>query len=324
MPTEWLDGVVGWIARGIDFVLPGTMYTFEVNVRGLLAILLIGFICGSVGSLVVGNRMAFFSDALAHCAFAGVGLGLLLGLVTGASPDVFRPWVTPIMVLFGIVFGLGIAFVRQRTSQANDTIIGVFFAGAIGLGAVFLKASSERRFLPPEDFLFGNLALLEAQSILELGILASGVSVVLALMYNRIVFASFNASLARSRGIPVEWLNYAFIILLAVLVNVCLQTVGVLLINAFLIVPAAAAANFCRNMRQLFPCAIGLCIASGIIGQITAWEITVNTSRAFVPGESGTIVVVTVAIYFLSVAMRPWLKDRLPAGRRQPDRPLPA
>jgi zinc transport system permease protein len=323
MPTEWVDAIVWWIAKGVGAILPNTIYAYPHNVYGLLAILLIGLICGSVGSLVVGNRMAFFSDALAHCAFAGVGLGLLTGMVTGAGHEEMRVWITPIMVAFGIMFGLGIAFVRQQTGQANDTIIAVFFAGAIGLGAVFFKAASERRYVPAEDFLFGSLVMLGAHQIVELMLLAVGILVVLALIYNNVVLASFNTSLARSRGIGVDWLHYLFIVLLAVLVNICLQTVGVLLINAFLIVPAAAAANVCRNMRQLFPCAIALCIGSGVFGQVASWEIAERT-RTFRPGESGTIVIVTVLVYFASVAYRSFWKERLPGWKRRSEKALPA
>src|SRR5262249_43525958 len=134
MLSEWLD-------RGIDAFTrlfpPLTFFSLPWNVRGTLAVLLVSLVCGAVGSLVVGNRMAFFSDALAHCAFAGVALGFLLALGFGAhDPAAFSHWVTPVMVAFGVVVGLSIAYVRERTSLANDTVIGVFFAGAIGLGAV--------------------------------------------------------------------------------------------------------------------------------------------------------------------------------------------
>ena len=93
---------------------PNTFFNFDFQVRGTLAVLLVGLVCGAVGSLVVGNRMAFFSDALAHCAFAGVGLGLLIGFVQGAVKEgPFYQWGIPLlMVGFGILVGVGIAYVR--------------------------------------------------------------------------------------------------------------------------------------------------------------------------------------------------------------------
>src|SRR5215467_12752206 len=103
-----------------------------MNVHGLLAVVLVSLVCGSLGSLVVGNRMAFFSDALAHCAFAGVGLGLLISIFTETPDELLRQRITLVMVAFGVGIGILIAFVREQTGLANDTVIGVFYAGAVG------------------------------------------------------------------------------------------------------------------------------------------------------------------------------------------------
>lgn len=286
----------------------GTFLHYPFNLIGLIAITLVSLVCGGVGSLVVGNRMAFFSDALAHCAFAGVGLGLLLGLVTGTSTEQFKVWVPLVMVALGVVFGLSIAFVREKTGQASDTIIGVFFAGAIGLGAIFLKMGSARQYIPPEDFLFGNLVsvtLLDVFLLAGLVLLTAGV---VGFLYNRLVFASFSRSLATSRRIPVVALNYLFICLLAVVVNLCLMIVGALLINALLIVPAAAAANVSRNMRQLFWTSIGICLAVGVLGQYLSWVIKLPGGQA--PGEGGTIVLLSVLVFFASMVIGPALQRR--------------
>ncbi len=302
---EWIRQLALWIS---GMVPDGTMLSMEFEIYALLALLLIGLICGAAGSLVVGNRMAFFSDALAHCAFAGVAIGLLVGLIAGTVEETLSHWITFILVGFGIVMGLLIAIVRDKTAQASDTVIGVFFAGAIGLGAIFLKAGATRRFLPPESFLFGNLLQLSAADVAHLILLAVAAMVTLALIYNQLVFASFNPSLARSRGIHVRLCNYLFIVLLAVVVNMCLRTVGVLLINGLLIVPAAAAANLARNMRQLFALSMLLCIGSGVGGLWLSWEIGENLR--FQPGESGTIVVLAVLVYFASMFLRPLVRER--------------
>src|SRR5579862_5560808 len=121
VPAEWLDWL---IFRICDLPMwPAESFaTHDHNVRGLLATLVVCFICGAMGSLVVGNRMAFFSDALAHCAFAGVGLGLLVCLLMNTADDMVRQWITLIMVCFGITIGLLIAFVREQTDLASDTV----------------------------------------------------------------------------------------------------------------------------------------------------------------------------------------------------------
>src|SRR5881227_3718318 len=118
---EWLNERI----HALSQLFPeGSFFSFDFNIHGMLAVVLVSLVCGGVGSLVVGNRMAFFSDALAHCAFAGIALGLLLGLFLGISPrnNLYDAWGIPtIMVLFGILVGLGIAFVREKTALANDT-----------------------------------------------------------------------------------------------------------------------------------------------------------------------------------------------------------
>jgi zinc transport system permease protein len=213
------------------------------------------------------------------------------------------------MIGFGIVVGLGIAFVRDKTLLASDTVIGVFFAGAIGLGAIMLKWASTRESYAPENFLFGDLVFTSGFDLVTLMLLVPVVGVFL-IWYNRLIFASFSSSLALSRQIPVRLYSYLFIVLLAIVVNVCLRAVGALLINAFLIVPAATAANLCRNMRQLFWCSIAVGLIAGVLGQWLSWETFVATR--FHPTESGTIVVLMVLLFFLSMVIGPWLKERRP------------
>src|SRR5262249_36017796 len=159
---QWLDQEIIYRISTLPIWPSDSFLTHEHNVRGILATLIVCFICGAMGSLVVGNRMAFFSDALAHCAFAGVALGLLLTLLAGTDNDqIVRQRITLIMVCFGIAVGLLIAFVRDQTGLANDTVIGVFFAGSIGLGAVIMSVTRSRRFLSLEHFIFGDPAFVQ-------------------------------------------------------------------------------------------------------------------------------------------------------------------
>jgi zinc transport system permease protein len=295
----WLDNLIHFVQ---SLVPKGTFLSFEFNVHGIIAVILVSLICGAVGSLVVGNRMAFFSDALAHCAFAGVALGLLMGVFTGAEDAGFALWITLIMVAFGGVVGLAIAVVRETTGQANDTVIGVFFAGAIGLGAIFLKAGSGRRYMPTEHFLFGNLVTIPTGELLVLFCLAAVTAAMLVWLYNDLTLTSFNRSLALSRRIRVRLCSYLFIVLLALIVNLCLKVVGALLINALLIVPAATAARLFRNMRQLFWGSIGLCLLAGVGGHLLSWEVripVVGQQQWTAPGESGTIVLLSVLLFFI-------------------------
>jgi zinc transport system permease protein len=300
----WLDNLIRNLCQLFP---PGTFLWYEFNMKGMLAIILVSLVCGAVGSLVVGNRMAFFSDALAHCAFAGVALGLLMGFFTGAQTDEdFLLWMTLTTVAFGVTVGLAIAFVREVSGQSNDTVIGVFFAGAIGLGAVFLKVGSGRRYLPPETFLFGNLVTVHTVDLLVLFGLVVVTAGLLFWLYNDLTLASFNRSLALSRRVRVHVCNYLFIVLLGLIVNLCLRAVGVLLINALLIVPAATAALLCRNMRQLFWGSVGLCLLAGVGGHALSWHLSipvVGQQTWTHPGEAGTIVLLSVSLFFLALIL---------------------
>jgi zinc transport system permease protein len=288
-------------------------WQYDFNRNAFIALLLVSFCCGAVGSLVVGSRMAFFSDALAHCAFAGVSIGFVLFdlLLRRFRPEQeFWEWVTPIMVVFGMLVGFGIAAVRNRSGLSSDTVIGVFFAGAVGLAAMLRKLIKSRNLFSMEDFLFGDPLLVKPFDLVLLAGLAVLTVVVLVLIYNNLLMANFNSSLALSRRVPVRWSNYLFIVLLAVVVNLCLRAVGTLLINALLIVPAATAVNLSRNMRQLFWMTIVLCGVVSLAGQWLSTNVENYYGGRVQLGVPGTIVILCVLLFVASLALGPWLRGR--------------
>ncbi len=295
-------------------------FTYGFDFRALLSVLLVTTICGMVGALVVGNRMAFFSDAMAHCAFAGVALGILLTLALGSGkhPEAYR-WLIPlVMVAFGALVGLAIAFVKEKTELASDTVIGVFFAGAIGFGAMLLSALKQRRAIDPETFLFGSPLYVQDIDFLYLAILFALVVALLLWRYNHLLLASFNSSLARSRRISLRLNNYLFILLLALIVNFSIVTVGALLINAMLIVPAATASNIARNLRQMFWLTLGFSLAAGLAGLYlsSAFYVRFPSGIEVEFGPSGTIICVSVLLFFVSV-LTPGVRRRLVKNRAQ-------
>lgn len=279
-------------------------------IKALMMAILVAIVCGMVGALVVGNRMAFFSDALAHCAFAGVTLGMLLSLA-GNDPQRDQ-WIVPtVMVVFGVLVGLAIAFVRENSALSSDTVIGVFFALAVGFGGMLLASLRRSTFLDPEKFLFGSLLFVSEADILVVLGLALLLGAALLPTYNLIVAASFNPSLARSRGVRVRLLNYLFIVLLALIVNLCVKAVGALLINALLVVPAATAANLGRSARGMFWWAIAAALLSCVGGLWVSCtcELPVRRGTPLPLAPSGTIVVIAITLFFASLALR-MLRDR--------------
>lgn len=302
--VEPLDSLINQLSSN---AAPLSFWSLSNNIRFLIAIVMVGVICGAIGAQVVGNRMAFFSDALAHCAFAGFAVAFLLFLLVGITQEQFINWIMLIMILVGVGVGLLIAFVHDTTGLPSDTVIGVFFAGAIGLGAVFSRMARNRAF-NIESFIFGDPLTLRTVDLLYLCLLLLVAGLFLSIFYNFLVLSSVNPSLAMSRNVPVRLCRYLFVVLLGLVVNLCLFVVGALLINALLIVPAATAANFCRNLKQQFWWSIGIALVCGIGGHFLSWELSVRFELQL--GTGGTIVVLTVLLFIVSMVFGPAWRDR--------------
>ncbi|MFO0964710.1 MAG: metal ABC transporter permease [Gemmataceae bacterium] len=308
-PFAFINVLAGWLddaVAGINSLFPADfLLANDFVVRSMLAVLIVTFLCGALGSIVVGSRMAFFSDALAHCAFAGVAIGLLVGLALGAGDESFRRWITTIMVLFGLGIGILIAYVREKTGLSSDTVIGVFFAIAVGLGGIFERAARGKTYFNLEQFIFGNPVTVTSEEIVWLLLLLPPTLLFLWFLYNPLVFGTFNTSLARSRQMPVRLANYAFIGLLAVIINLCVQIVGVLLITGMLIVPAATSSLMSRNLRQFFWYSVLISVLSGVFGIVLNWEIQIydpaNPQMPIRFGVSGTIVVLGGLAFVLAL-----------------------
>lgn len=292
-PSQWLEDLLDPLSS----TLP---------IKALLSVALVSLICGLISSIVISNRMAFFSDALAHCALAGVSIGLIFTFLDMISED----GILAIMIIFGILVGWAIAHMREQTTLNTDTVIGVFFAGAMGLGATVLKVNSQIGLrITPETFLFGDPHGADGQQLVYLMLLGLLTLFVLSIMYNHHVLASFNPSLARSRRIRVRWLNYTFIVLLALVVNICLKVVGALLINALLILPAAAAGNLARNLRQFFWWSLVLSVLAGVGGYLTSYLAEFDwDGRPIRLGSGGVIVLAGVAVFALSLLASRWMR----------------
>ncbi len=275
-----------------------------------IAFVLLGLTCGMVGSLVVANRMAFFSDAMAHTAFAGVAFGLLsvilLGTVRSTSDvDRYGVEIAAVMVAIGLVVGLGIGYVRERTGLTNDTVIGVFFALSIGLASMLLPAIHRSVNIDIDRFLFGSVAFASEDDLWMLAGLAAATAAVVGWRYNALILASFNPSLARSRGLRISADNYLFIALLVCVVNLSIKSVGALLINALLVVPAAAGANLGRNLRQVFWLTLAASVGCGLLGFLASLYLAVPLGHGREPlqfGPSGTATVLCVLWFFATMA----------------------
>ena len=304
--NDAVTDLIAWTAKTISTVVP--MDTIDVS--AIAAITLVCFSCGLVGSLVVGNRMAFFSDAMAHTAFAGVATGLI-GILIFAQPTNTRAaeqhfWLIPLVtIIVGVLVGTAMEFVRERTGLTNDTVIGVFFAAAVGFAVTVIPSLKVKMRIDPDQFLFGSPLFVQPEELVLLFVLAILVFAVIVWRYNAMAFGVISPPLARSRGIAIRFGNYLFIILLALVVNVSIKAVGVLLMNAVLIVPAAAAINIASNARQMFRYTLFLSILSGWLGYLISvkCEIPLGSAEPLALAPGGTIVLTAVALFFATIIL---------------------
>ena len=263
------------------------MYLFEYQfmLNAFIAILLVTPLFGLLSTMVVSNRMAFFSDSLGHGAFSGIAIGVLLG---STSPLLS-------LIIFSIIFALLITYIKNRTRTGADTVIGVFSSTAIALGLMIM--SSGGSFNKFSTYLIGDLLSISKSDLISLAIVFIIVVVMWALLFNQLLVLSINQSFARSRGISTFKIESIFAAMLAVVVAISIQWVGILIINSMLVLPAAAARNISQDVKHYHLISVAIAIISGLSGLILAYQF--NTAAG------ATIVVISAAIYFITLIFKP-------------------
>jgi zinc transport system permease protein len=228
--------------------------------------------------------MAFFSDAIGHSAFTGVALGVLLGI---------HPLLT--MVAFGLFVAYAITLVKGRTGLSPDTVIGVFFSTVIALGIAVISA---RKGLTRnlQAYLYGDLLAISGAEVLWMAALFLGVAAYLFLAFNRILLLGVHEGFARSLGVRGRVLEISFSLVVALVVTTAIRAVGILLVTALLVVPAAAARNVARGAAAAFWIAIAVSLASGIAGIAASYYLDTATGA--------TIVLFTAAFFALTAFLR--------------------
>ena len=270
--------------------LPGM--EFEHNRTALLAALLVAPMCAALGVEVVTFRMAFFSDAVAHSAYTGVALGVL-AFGSGAALGV-----TLAMVAVGVAVGLAVAALREHTRQTPDTLIAIVLYGSVALGLVIVALSSDKGLSATmAPYLFGAGLGMTAADLLVLGALAALVGLFQLVGYNRLMLMGLNPVLARTRGISTRAWGQAFAAALALVVTGSIRTVGVLVVGALLIVPAAAARNLARSAGGMFWWAVLLATASAVAGA----ELSILLKN---PPVGASVILCATALYGLSELYR--------------------
>ncbi len=261
-------------------LFPFECMQFAFMQRAMLALLLIAPLAAVSGIQVVNARMAFFSDAISHSAFAGAALGLICGVSIGIS-----------MPLTGVLVGLLVMLLKRSSRLSSDTVIGVIFSAvaAFGLAIVARDRSAAANV---QMFLFGDILTISPEQILAL----AGLLVLFILFqffaFNRLLLIGVNPMLAAVHKIPVGICQYFFAALLALTVISSVRAAGVILVTALLVVPAAAARNFASGMRSMFWTTLGISYVSCAGGLILSAQESVNI-------PAGSAIVLCASVFFL-------------------------
>ena len=277
------------IYAATEFLLPFEWASHTFMKNALLAVLFITPLFGLLGTMVVSNRLAFFADSLGHSAFTGIAAGSLASVVFG---DSFAPSPRASLVVFSVLFALFIMFIKNRGKASTDTVISVFSSAAVALGLMIMsRGGSFNKF---SAFLIGDLLSVTSADIAALAAVSLLTVFLWGIMFNPLLLSSLSPSLAKSRGINTVLYECIFAALLAVIVAVSIEWVGVLIINSLLVLPAAGAANIATGVRQYHLFSVLIALFSGLTGLIAAYYLGM---------AAGAVIALTAAmVYFVTLA----------------------
>ena len=245
------------------------MLHWDFMINALLALLLMAPLFGLMSTIIVTGKMSFFSDALGHSAFTGIAIGCIFGAA-------FPLWVA---VVFSIAFALLFSYVRSRSNQAADTLIGVFSSAAVALG-IFIATLNGGSFTKYNKYLIGDILSITPGEIGALALVFLGVIVFWVLCANRLTLTSVHPQLASSRGIPVQLSQAIFTTAIAVVVTLTISSVGLLILNSLLVLPAAAARNVSRNLKQYHLFSVVFALIAGLGGLISSYYLETSAGAA--------------------------------------------
>lgn len=268
----------------LDQILPFSWLSYTFMKNAFLAILFVAPTFGLLSTMVVNNKLAFFSEAIGHSTLTGIAIGVIFGI---GNPL----WA---MILFSIALAIMISIVNRNSSSSTDTIIGVFSSASIAIGTVILSRGGG--FAKYSSFLIGDLlSITPSEIVILIGVFISVLGFWIVL-FNPLVIISMNKSLANSRRIPVFKIELLFTILIAIIVTVSIQWVGLLIINSFLILPAATSRNLAQNIKQYHIISVFVAIFSGIAGLIASYYLGSATGA--------TIVVIMSICYVITLIIK--------------------
>ena len=265
----------------MDFLL--APFQYEYMQRAFVAALVVGTLCSTIGTYVVLRKLSFIGDGIAHASFAGIVVAYLRGIDYYAGA-----------IVVAVLTALGIGFVNRRGKVSLDTAIGVLFTGAFALG-VFLMSRAPRYNVDLSSFLFGNILGVSRGDLGLILVLAAVVTVSLAFLYRALLYTSFDPVVAEASGINAAFVDYALLVLLALTIIISLEAVGIVLVAALLVTPAATAFQLTRRFTTMLWLSASIGAVCAVVGLYASY---------YLQAASGaTIVLLATIAFFIAMAL---------------------
>ncbi len=268
--------------------------------RAYLAAALAAVACAVVGTFVVLKGLAFMGDAVAHSSLTGIAAAYVLGgsVFLGAMA-----WAVPASI--------GITYISRRANIRFDTSVGIIYAGGLALGIIIVSRVSNYT-ADLFSFLFGNVLGTSWNDVVLIGVVAGIVLLVVALFYKELLFSSYDATMAAASGVPVRAMQYLLPVLVGVTTVAALKTVGIVLVLALLVTPAATAGLLARRLPGIMATAVGVALAAIVAGLYLSFHLDIPSGPA--------IVMVSTGLFLLALLLSP--SRGLVAHWRRPGRRL--
>lgn len=247
------------------------IFEYEFMQNAFILILIISPLFGLLSTMIVNNKLAYFSDALGHSAYLGIGLGLLLGVSESST--------IPIMI-FAIIFSLLLVIVKKRFNESPDTVIGIISSISIALGIIVLSNfGGMQKF---SQLLVGDLLLVTKEQLLPLVFVALIVGSVFLIIYKKLILISVDTSLARSKNINPMIYEILFMIIIAITVAISINIIGILLVSALFILPGAISKLISNNLNQYLIIAVITSVICSIIGLVISYYFAIPTGACII------------------------------------------
>lgn len=270
----------------INLILEPLHYAFMI--RGLIATAMVGVICAVIGTFIVLRGMAFFGDALSHTILPGVAVGYLIGGGTGA-PLFWSAMVT------AIISSLTIGVISRGTKIKEDTAIGIIFAGMFALGIAMISTVHSYT-VDLTHFLFGNVLGVTNSDLALIGGFGGFVLLLILALYKEFLVITFDPILATTLRLPARLLEYTMLVMIAVTIVVSLQTVGVALMVAMLVTPAATAFLLAKRLPAMMTLAALIGSFSGVFGLYLSYYANIASGAAIVLVATFIFLVTYIAV----------------------------